>query len=287
MFEQVKKQDPLLAGLLEQEVKRQKETIDLIPSECLVSSALMEVLGSPLSNKYSEGEVGKRYYPGNRWIDEIELLAKKRALKAFGLADGWQVNVQCLSGAPANLAVYFGLLEPGQTIMGMNLFCGGHLSHGHKAHLSGRVFNSVQYGVGHDEKIDFSEVEKLAKEHRPKIIISGFTAYPFQINFERFGQIAKEIDAWHMADISHIAGLISAGVHPSPFPYVDIVTTTTHKTLNGPRAALVFMKDEIAHKIKRSVFPGIFGGPHNNKIGAIALALGLTQTESFKKTQET
>lgn len=281
----LKKIDPVLAKLVKSEIKRQAETIDLIPSQCLVPKALLEVLGSPLVNKYSEGEVGKRYYAGNEYYDQIENLAKKRAKKLFGLSNNWEVNVQCLSGVPANLAVYFALLEPGDTLMGMSLFSGGHLSHGHKVSLSGKIFKSVQYLVGSDGYIDFNQVEKLAKKHKPKIIISGYSAYPHQVNFAKFGQIAKKVRAYHLADISHIAGLIAAGVHPSPFSYADVVTTTTHKTLNGPRAAMIFSRKELAEKINKAVFPGMQGGPHNNKIAAMALALKIAQTKEFKKLQ--
>jgi len=285
MFEELKKSDPLLSKLIKLETKRQSDTIDLIPSECLVSKAILEILGSPLVNKYSEGEVGKRYYPGNEYIDEIEKLAKKRAKNAFGLGEDWEVNVQCLSGTPANLAVYFGLLSPGDIIMGMNLVCGGHLSHGHKVNLSGKIFNSIQYGVDSNGFLNFTEIEKLVDKHKPKIIISGYTAYPHKIDFEKFGEIAKNAGAFHMVDMSHIAGLIISGDHSSPFRYADIVTTTTHKTLNGPRAALVFFKKEIAERINRLIFPGMQGGPHNNKIAAIALTLKIAQTKEFRECQ--
>ncbi len=285
MLQNLKKIDSQLTKLIELETKRQQETIDLIPSECLVPPAVLEALASSLSNKYSEGEAGRRYYPGNQYIDQIEKLAQQRARQVFALGDDWQVNVQSLSGAPANLAIYFALLEPGETIMGMNLFAGGHLSHGHKAHLSGQVFKSVQYGVGEDGLIDFEEVSKLAQEAKPKIIVSGFTAYPHQVDFGQFGRIAQEAGSYHLADISHIAGLIAAGLHPSPFPYADVVMTTTHKTLNGPRAAIIFFKKELAEKINRSVFPGIQGGPHNNKIAALAAALKIALSEQFREIQ--
>lgn len=281
----LEKIDSQLAKLIRLEVKRQKENIDLIPSEALASEELLRVLGSPLVNKYSEGEVGKRYYPGNQYYDQIESLAQKRAKKLFKLPNSWEVNVQSLSGVPANMAVYFGLLEPGDTLMGMNLFSGGHLSHGHKVSLSGKIFNSVQYPVGADNHLDFKQIEKLAKKHKPKIIVSGYSAYPFKVNFRKFKEIAQKVGAWHLADISHIAGLVTAGFHPSPFKYADVVTTTTHKTLNGPRAAMIFSKKELAQKINRTVFPGMQGGPHNNKIAAIALTLKIAQTSKFKKLQ--
>jgi len=284
-FEELKKQDPCLYNLLKKEIKRQQNTIDLIPSECLVPLSILEVLGSPLTNKYSEGRIGKRYYPGNDVYDEIESLAKQRAKALFGLNEDWEVNVQALSGGPANLAIYFGLLLPGQTIMGMQLPCGGHLSHGHKVNASGQIWRSVQYGIKENGELDFAEIENLAQKEKPKIIVSGFTAFPLQIDFAKFGKIAKENNAWHLADISHIAGLIAAGLHPSPFPYADIVMTTTHKTLNGPRGAIIFARKEVAEKINRGVFPGLQGGPHNNNIAAIALCLQIAQTTFFKETQ--
>lgn len=281
----LKEIDPELTKLIGLEIERQNESIDLIPSEGLAPRVVLEVLGSPLVNKYSEGEVGRRYYPGNKYYDEIERLAQERAKKVFGLSNDWFVNVQILSGSPANLSVYFALLEPGDTIMGMKLSSGGHLSHGHKVSLSGKMFNSAQYTVGSDGHLDFDQIEKLAREHKPKIIVSGYSAYPYQINFEKFGEIAKKVGAWHMADIAHIAGLVAAGVHPSPFPYTDIVTTTTHKTLNGPRGAMIFAKKSLSEKINKTVFPGMQGGPHNNKIAAIALTMKIAQTKEFKESQ--
>lgn len=281
----LKQFDPELAKLIELEIQRQAETINLIPSEALCPKTVLAVLGSPLVNKYSEGEIGKRYYPGCEYYDKIEALTKERAKQLFELEDDWDVNVQPLSGTPANLAVYFGLLEPGDTIMGMSLFSGGHLSHGHKINLSGRIFNSIQYPVDSEGFLDFEQIRKLAQEHKPKIIISGYSAYPYKVNFEKFKEIAKEVKAWHLADISHIAGLIAAEVHPSPFLYTDVVTTTLHKTINGPRAAMIFFKKELAEKINRAVFPGIQSGPHNNKIAAAALSLKIAQTKEFKEFQ--
>ena len=286
MTKRLEKIDPYLAGLIKKEIERQKFTIDLIPSEAIAPKEVLEVLGSPLVNKYSEGGVGCRYYPGNEYIDKIESLAKKRAKEVFGLGKNWEVNVQLLSGTPANLAVYFGLCNPGDRIMGMSLFSGGHLSHGHPVSLSGKIFNSITYSLRKDGYLDFDHIEKIAKRYRPKIIISGFSAYPRKVDFKKFYHIAKEINAYHMADISHIAGLIIAKVHPSPFKYADIVTTTCHKTLNGPRAAIVFYRKELKEKIDKAVFPGMQGGPHNNKIAAIALSLKIAKTKAFKNTMK-
>ncbi|MCX6790602.1 MAG: serine hydroxymethyltransferase [Candidatus Gribaldobacteria bacterium] len=286
MEKQLQKIDAVLYELIQKEIQRQQDTIDLIPSESLVSTALLEALGSPLTNKYSEGEVGKRYYPGNEYCDQIESLAKQRAKQAFGLGDDWEANVQALSGSPANLAVYFGLLQVGETMMGMALSSGGHLTHGHKVNASGKVFKSVQYEVGIDGKIDYEKVAELAREHKPKIIISGYTAYPLKIDFAKFGEIAKEVGAYHLADISHIAGLVSANCHPLPFPFADVVTMTTHKTLNGPRGAVILAKKELMDKINRAIFPGLQGGPHNHQTAAIAFTLGQVKTSAFLQTQK-
>lgn len=287
-FKNLKKIDPGLHSLLTSEVKRQKETIDLIPSENIVSEALLEVLGSPLTNKYTEGYPEARYYPGNFYYDEIEKLAQNRALKAFKLSSKiWSVNVQPYSGSPANLAIYAALIRPGDTIMGMNLSAGGHLTHGHKASFSGQLYKSIQYGV--DSKtglIDYKQVEKLAEKYRPKIIISGASAYPRKIDFKKFSEIAKKIGAYHLADISHIAGLIIAGLHPNPFPYSDVVMTTTHKTLRGPRGAVIFSKKNISEKIDKAVFPGMQGGPHNNVIASIALTFLEAVKPKFKNYQK-
>jgi glycine hydroxymethyltransferase len=313
--------DKELWDLVKKEIKRQEECIDLIPSENLIDIETMFLVGSPLSNKYAEGYVGKRYYPGNEYIDKIEFLAKKRALKAFGLNPKiWDVNVQPYSGSPANLAVYLGLIEPGETIMGLNLFHGGHLTHGHKASYTGRLFNSIQYGVtlriktnserinadknyqrikmdksdpyksvsnpNESVGIDFNQLEKLALKHKPKIIISGTTAYPRILDFKKFYEISKKVGAYHVADISHIAGLVIAGLHLSPFPYADVVTMTTHKTLKGPRGAVIFMRKELEDKINKSVFPGLQGGPHINTIAGIAYAFGRALKKEFKVYQK-
>ena len=277
---------PKIYKLLKAEEKRQLETINLIPSENYPSRAVREALATVLTSKYSEGYPGKRYYPGNKFYDQIELLAQKSAQEIFQ-AKNYHVNVQPYSGTPANLAVYLALLNFGDTIMGMNLSHGGHLSHGHSVNFSGRAYKVVQYGVDlKTGKINYEEVRKLALEHRPKIIISGATAYPRKIDFKKFHEIAKEVGAISMADISHIAGLIVAGIHPNPFPFTDIVTTTTHKTLRGPRGAIIFCKDEFAKDIDRAVFPGIQGGPHNNVTFAKLVCFEEAKKPAFKKYQK-
>lgn len=285
--------DKKIAGLIIKEAKRQREMIDLIASENFVSSDVREALGSVLTNKYSEGYPGKRYYPGNIYYDEIEEIAKERALKLFKLnSNEWHVNVQPYSGSPANLAILTALVEPGETIMGMALSSGGHLTHGHKVSATGKFWRSVQYTV--DQKtglIDFKAVRELAEREKPKIIISGFTAYPRQVDFKKFSEIAKSVGAYHVSDISHIAGLVAAGVHPSPFLYTDAVMTTTHKTLRGPRGAVIFArkqhatsdKETIAEKIDKAVFPGLQGGPHNNATAAKAVAFFEALQPAFKK----
>jgi glycine hydroxymethyltransferase len=278
--------DKKLWQIIEREIKRQEETLELIPSENFVDLETLFIVGSPLMNKYAEGYPGKRYYPGNKFIDEIENLAKERALKAFKLnPNEWSVNVQPYSGSPANLAVYLGLINPGETIMGLNLFHGGHLTHGHKVSYTGKLFNSIQYGVK-DKGIDFEELEKLALEHKPKIIISGTTAYPRILDFKKFYEISKKVGAYHLADIAHIAGLVIAGLHPSPFPYADVVTMTTHKTLKGPRGAVIFMRKELEDKINKSVFPGLQGGPHMHTIAGIAYTFGRALKKDFYNYQE-
>lgn len=300
-FKALEKTDPALAKLLRQELKRQEMTLDLIPSENIAPLAILEAVGSPLMNKYSEGYPGKRYYPGNAVYDEIERLAQSRAFKAFGLRQGeWHVNVQLYSGSPANFAIYAGLMplqgseprstplsgELGDTLMGMQLSHGGHLTHGHKVSFTGKAWKAVQYGVDTvTNLIDYGAVRQMALAEKPKVIVSGATAYPRLIDFAAFGKIAKEVGAYHLADISHIAGLIAAGAHPSPFPHADVVMATTHKTLRGPRGAVVFCREEISEKIDRAVFPGLQGGPHNNVTAAKALAFGLALKPAFKKYQ--
>lgn len=277
--------DPELKRILEAEAKRQQETLDLIASENMASEETRAASASLLSNKYAEGYPGKRYYPGNINADSAEELAKRRALKLFGLEKtNWRVNVQPYSGSPANMAVYLALAEPGGLIMGMKLADGGHLTHGHPVSASGKIWKSIQYGVDAETGlINYSEVAKLAKKHKPAIIISGFTAYPRKIDFKKFKAIADSVNAYHLADISHTAGLIAGGVYPSPFPWADVVTTTTHKSLRGPRGAMIFSNGDsklakakglnIHQAIDKAVFPGLQGGPHENIIAAKAQAL--------------
>lgn len=294
MMNMLKKQDPEVARLIAAEAKRQEETIDLIASENIASLAVREALGSVLTNKYSEGYAGKRYYAGNRVIDDVETLAKERARTLFGLGKNWSVNVQPLSGSPANMAVYFALLKPGEKFMAMSLKSGGHLTHGDPVNFSGRLFNPVHYSVGKDGYIDYEEVRRLALREKPRLVLAGFTAYPRTIDFKKFGEIAKEIGAYFMVDMAHIAGLVAAGVHSSPFPYADVVTTTTHKSLRGPRGAMIFSRIDrmvrggdkemtIARAINRAVFPGLQGGPHDNQTAAIAVCLKEAMHPSFKK----
>ncbi|MDP2629725.1 MAG: serine hydroxymethyltransferase [Candidatus Harrisonbacteria bacterium] len=277
-----------LDQLLKKEIKRQQETIDLIPSENIIEPDILRLLGSPLANKYSEGYPGRRYYPGNQYYDEIELYAQAQGLKAFGLSPKqWHLNVQPYSGSPANLAIYFALANAGDTTMGMALSHGGHLTHGHSVNFSGTYYDAVQYGVDMETgEIDYKALELMAHEHIPRLIFSGATAYPKKIDFKRIGQIAKRIGAYHVADISHIAGLISAGVHPSPFPYADIVMATTHKTMRGPRGAVIFSKgEELSKRIDKAVMPGLQAGPHNNQTAAIALMFEKMLGSSFKRAQ--
>ncbi len=280
--------DHEISALLESERKRQKEGLEMIPSENYVSPAVMEAMGSILTNKYSEGYPYKRYYGGNEFIDEIETIAIERAKKIFGVP---HANVQPYSGSPANSAAEFAILEPGETLLGFALAAGGHLTHGvPKVTFSGKYFKSVQYGVDPKTgKIDYDEVERLAKTHKPKLIICGLTAYPYIVDFKRFGQIADSVNAYLMADIAHIAGLVIAGAHPSPVPYAHVVTTTTHKTLRGPRGAIILVtkkglkKDpELADKVDKAIFPGLQGGPHDHTTAAIAVALKEASTASFK-----
>lgn len=282
----LQKVDPQIAKLIKLEEKRQKEVLEMIPSENYTSQAVMETLGTVLTNKYSEGYPKKRYYQGNRIIDEIENLAIDRAKKLF---DVKYVNVQALSGSPANYAVYFALLEQKDKIMGLSLAFGGHLTHGAPKTFSSRFFKSVQYELGKNNVLDYDAIEKLAKKERPQIIVCGYTAYPRIIDFKRFAQIADSVGAYLLADISHIAGLVAAGVHPSPAPYAHIITTTTHKTLRGPRGALIMVTQkglkknpELGQKIDSAIIPGLQGGPHDNQTAAIAVALGEAQGKPFK-----
>jgi len=271
--------DQQLYSLIEQETERQSNTLSLIASENYPSEEVLKPLGSILSAKYAEGYPGARYYAGNEIVDQIEELARSRAKALFGAE---HANVQPYSGSPANAAVYLGLLEFGDKIMGMSLPHGGHLTHGHKVTFSGKAYQSVSYKVGADGLIDYEALEKLAQEEKPKLIISGASAYPRAIDFERIGAIAKSVGAMHMADISHIAGLVAAGLHQNPVPYADVVTTTTHKTLRGPRAAIILCRSELAKQIDRAVFPGLQGGPHLNAIAGVAVALHEAAQLDFK-----
>lgn len=275
-------QDPQIAKLIKLEDKRQQEDVILIPSENYASAAVREALGTRLSNKYSEGYSHKRYYSGNQIIDSIEDITKERATKLFKCKFA---NVQAYSGSPANQAIYLALLEPGDTVMGLSLPHGGHLTHGWPVNFSGKFYNPVQYEVDQKtERLDLKKIAKLAKKAKPKMIFTGATAYSRVWEWREFAKIAKSQKAYLIADISHIAGLVVAGAHPSPFPYADVVMTTTHKTLRGPRGALILSNnEEIAQKIDRAVFPGLQGGPHDNQTAAIAVALKEAQTAAFKK----
>jgi len=264
--------DPEVGKAMGKELSRQRRNLELIASENLVSPAVMAAMGSVLTNKYAEGYPGKRYYGGCEAVDIVETVAIERAKKLFGAAFA---NVQAHSGAQANTAVYFALLNPGDTVMGMSLAHGGHLTHGSPVNISGKYFNFIPYGLGEDEKIDYEKVESLAKEHRPKLIVAGASAYPRAIDFERLSGIAKEVGAYFMVDMAHIAGLVAAGLHQSPVPYADVVTSTTHKTLRGPRGGLILTNnEEIAAKINKAIFPGIQGGPLMHVIAAKAVCFG-------------
>ena len=265
------------------ELTRQKQNIELIASENIVSKAVLLAAATVLTNKYAEGYPSKRYYGGCDKVDIVENIARDRAKKIFG-AD--HANVQPHSGANANLAVFFALLQPGDTVMGMNLSQGGHLSHGSPVNISGKYFNIVPYGVDDvTHRIDYDNVLKIAKECRPKMIIAGASAYPRAIDFEKFSQIAKEVGAYLMVDMAHIAGLVAAGLHQNPVPYADVVTSTTHKTLRGPRGGLILCKEELAKQIDKAVFPGTQGGPLMHIIAAKAVAFGEALTDSFKQYQ--
>jgi glycine hydroxymethyltransferase len=273
--------DHEIARLIEEEERYQFDTVRLIPSENYASRAVMEATGSVLTNKYSEGYPGKRYYEGQRYIDQLETLVQERAKQLFGVD---HANVQPYSGSPANAAVYYALLEPGDTIMGLALPMGGHLTHGWNVNFSGRFYKPVQYAVDKQtERIDYDEVRELAKRERPKIIVAGGTAYPREWDFRALGEIAREVGAYFLADIAHVAGLIVAGVHQDPVPYADVVTTTTHKTLRGPRGAMIFSRQQHADAIDRAVFPALQGGPHNHTTAAIGVALKEAATEDFRE----
>ncbi len=263
---------------------RQKKVVNLIASENYVPDDVREALGSVLTNKYAEGYPRARYYGGNEVIDEVERLCQERALKLFGLSSKkWSVNVQALSGSPANLAVYLALVPPGEKIMGMKLSCGGHLTHGHKVSATGMFWKQVSYCVNKNtEQLDYDELKKIAFQEKPKLIIAGYTAYSRKIDFKKWREIADACGAYLLVDMSHIAGLVAGKVHSSPFPYADVVTTTTHKTLRGPRHALIFSRKELASKVDKAVFPGLQGGPHENTIAAVAVALEEAMRPAFK-----
>lgn len=275
--------DPEVGTAMQEELARQQRNIELIASENFVSPAVMAAMGSVLTNKYAEGYPGKRYYGGCYCVDKVEDLARERAKKLFG-AD--HANVQPHSGASANFAAYAALLNLGDTVMGMNLAHGGHLTHGSPVNLSGKNYNFVPYGVGDDGYIDYDEMRRLAKDCKPKLIVAGASAYPREIRFDIISEIAKEVGAMFMVDMAHIAGLVAAGLHQSPIPYADVVTTTTHKTLRGPRGGLILCKAEYAAAIDKAVFPGSQGGPLEHIIAAKAVCLGEALKEEFKTYQQ-
>jgi glycine hydroxymethyltransferase len=274
------KQDEQVFNAIQLELGRQRSKIELIASENFVSEAVMEAQGSVLTNKYAEGYPGKRYYGGCEYVDIVEDLARERAKEIFG---GEYVNVQPHSGAQANMAVYFTVLQTGDTVLGMNLSHGGHLTHGSPVNFSGVNYNFVEYGVDEkDHRIDYNDVLEKARQHKPKLIVAGASAYPREIDFKRFREIADEVGAYLMVDMAHIAGLVAAGLHQSPIPYADFVTTTTHKTLRGPRGGMIICKEEFGKKIDKSIFPGIQGGPLMHVISAKAVAFGEALQADFK-----
>jgi glycine hydroxymethyltransferase len=280
--------DKQIAKLIVDEKKRQKKVTNLIASENLTSQDVLDALGSVLDNKYAEGYPGRRYYGGNEIIDQVETLCQERALKTFGLSDKkWNVNVQALSGSPANLAVYLGLVPKGGKIMGMSLEHGGHLTHGQKVSATGTFWKTIPYGVDKEtEQLDYDALKKMALAKKPNIIVAGYTAYPRKIDWKKIREIADSCGAIMMVDMSHIAGLVAGGEYPSPFKYADVVTTTTHKTLRGPRSALIFSKKDnrdLGVKIDKAIFPGLQGGPHQGQIAGVAVALNEAQSAEFKK----
>ncbi len=283
-FDEIRNADPEIADAIKAEMERQNSHIELIASENWVSKAVMAVMGSPLTNKYAEGYPGKRYYGGCQCVDVAEDLARERAKKLFGCE---YVNVQPHSGAQANMAVFFAMLEPGDTFMGMNLDHGGHLTHGSPVNMSGKYFNVVPYGVNDEGVIDYDNVRKIAKECRPKMIVAGASAYARTIDFRRFREIADEVGAYLMVDMAHIAGLVAAGLHPSPIPYAHVTTTTTHKTLRGPRGGMILSSNEINEKFNfnKAVFPGIQGGPLMHVIAAKAVCFKEALQPEFKEYQ--
>ncbi len=280
----VRETDPEVADAMQLELDRQRRNLELIASENIVTPAVMAAMGSVLTNKYAEGYPSKRYYGGCQCVDVVENIAIERAKKLFGAE---HANVQPHSGAQANIAVYFALLNPGDTVLGMSLAEGGHLTHGSPVNLSGKYFNFVPYGVDENTgRIDYDALEELAKENKPKLIVAGASAYPRIIDFERISEIAKKYGAYFMVDMAHIAGLVAAGLHPSPVPYADVVTSTTHKTLRGPRGGLILCKAELAKAIDKAIFPGTQGGPLEHIIAAKAVCFGEALTDEFKDYQK-
>lgn len=283
-FEELKNYDSEVAAACADELSRQQNNIELIASENVVSKAVLLAAGGVLTNKYAEGYPSKRYYGGCQYVDVVEDIARERAKKLFGAE---HANVQPHSGANANLAVFFALLQPGDTVMGMNLSEGGHLSHGSPVNISGKYFNIVPYGVDKDTgMIDYDKMEQIALENKPKMIIAGASAYSRIIDFKRCREIADKVGAYLMVDIAHIAGLVAAGLHPSPVPYADVVTTTTHKTLRGPRGGMILCREELAKQIDKAIFPGVQGGPLMHIIAAKAVAFGEALTDEFKEYQK-
>lgn len=283
----LKKNDPQIYELIKAEERRQKDVLEMIPSENYTSKAVMEALGTVLTNKYSEGYPKKRYYQGNAVVDEVEIIAQDRVKKLFGVP---YVNVQAYSGSPANAAIHFALMESGDKLMGLKLAFGGHLTHGASLSYSSRFFTSVQFELGKDGLLDYDAIEKLAVKEKPKVIVCGFTAYPRSVDFKRFAQIADKVGAYLHADISHITGLIAAGVHESPVPYAHVIMSTTHKSLRGPRGAIIMVTEkglqknpDLPKKIDSAIIPGLQGGPHDNQTAAIAVAIKEASTPAFKK----
>jgi glycine hydroxymethyltransferase len=279
-FDNMKKADPEIFSVLQREIKRQEDNIELIASENFTSKAVMEAMGSQLTNKYAEGYPGKRYYGGCEVVDEIENMARERMKKLFNAE---HANVQPHAGSQANMAVYFAILKPGDTVLGMSLSHGGHLTHGSPVNFSGKLFNFVSYGVGKEtEQIDYEEVRRIALESKPKLLVAGASAYPRIIDFAKLREICDEVGAYFMVDMAHIAGLVAAGAHPSPVPYADFVTTTTHKTLRGPRGGAILCNEKYAKDIDKSIFPGMQGGPLMHVIAAKAICFEEASSESFK-----
>jgi glycine hydroxymethyltransferase len=275
--------DKIIEKLIKEEIRRQKNVVNLVASENYVSPDVMRALGSPLTNKYSEGYPGKRFYAGNEVIDKIETICWERALKLFGLNNKkWSVNVQPHSGSPANLAIFSALVPLGGKIMGLRLDMGGHLTHAQAVSFTGKIWQQVPYTLDQSEVLDYSEIMRIAKKNKPQIIIAGYTAYPRKIDFKKFREVANAVGAYLMVDMSHIAGLVAGKAYPSPFSYADVVMCTTHKTLRGPRGAMIFSRAHIAKRVNKAVFPGLQGGPHDHQTAAIAVALGEALKPSFK-----